>query len=311
MRIVAISGGEIGRLETLELDAEVVRLTGKRRPRMVFLPTATADDPGDEPCREHDGQRLGCQVTPLRPLSTTTERPLATPNVRFGQRHHLRGWREDAAMMKYWPRRADRNRRRGAPAEGTVLARSGQGRSAVARRVSAIAPVHHDRLSRVVGVHRRTRPRPCRLRGVSPSTPTPVVGLRRYLSLPATASRARAGRLHGAADPRRKLPRLSARTAITAPLDDLLGAVHERSPSICSHDRPAAVENASSPSRSPQRNRPSPPSPKRQTGQFDACIGVVIFTTGTFFTGDPSPCSVCLGGLPNPASTAWPGGITT
>ena len=46
MRIVAIGGGEIGRLETLELDAEVVRLTGKRRPRVVFLPTATADDPG-------------------------------------------------------------------------------------------------------------------------------------------------------------------------------------------------------------------------------------------------------------------------
>lgn len=48
-RIVAI-GGEIGRpgfpVETLELDAEVVRLAAKRRPRVAFLPTATLDDPG-------------------------------------------------------------------------------------------------------------------------------------------------------------------------------------------------------------------------------------------------------------------------
>jgi peptidase E len=85
MRIVAIGGGEIGRLETLELDAEVVRLTGKRRPRVVFLPTATADDPGYVAIVEqHYGQRLGCEVSPY--CSTTTERPLATSNVRFGQR---------------------------------------------------------------------------------------------------------------------------------------------------------------------------------------------------------------------------------
>ena len=51
-RIVAIGGGEIGRpgfpVETLDLDAEVVRLAGKRRPRVLFLPTATGDDPGYE-----------------------------------------------------------------------------------------------------------------------------------------------------------------------------------------------------------------------------------------------------------------------
>lgn len=69
-KIVAIGGGEIGRpgypVETLVLDAEVVRLTGKKRPRVVFLPTATVDDAGYVAVvEEHYGKRLGCEVVPL------------------------------------------------------------------------------------------------------------------------------------------------------------------------------------------------------------------------------------------------------
>jgi hypothetical protein len=50
-------------VETMELDAEVVRLAGRRRPRLVFLPTGTHDDRGYvSTVEEHCGHRLGCDV---------------------------------------------------------------------------------------------------------------------------------------------------------------------------------------------------------------------------------------------------------
>ncbi|MDP2103461.1 MAG: hypothetical protein Q8K26_00900 [Candidatus Gracilibacteria bacterium] len=46
-KIVAIGGGEIGREgvlnETLALDQESVRLTGKKHPNVLFIPTASHD----------------------------------------------------------------------------------------------------------------------------------------------------------------------------------------------------------------------------------------------------------------------------
>lgn len=46
MKIVAVGGG-IGRpgtrVETLAIDRETVRLTGKKHPRLLFVPTASGD----------------------------------------------------------------------------------------------------------------------------------------------------------------------------------------------------------------------------------------------------------------------------
>lgn len=125
-RIVAIGGGEIGRpgfpIETLELDAEVVRLADKRRPRVVFLPTATADDPGYvSVVEEHYGRRLGCEVTPLplfnRALSRTDiDRVIRSADIVYvGGGNTLR-------MMKLWRRRGVDAALRQAATDGTVLA---------------------------------------------------------------------------------------------------------------------------------------------------------------------------------------------
>jgi dipeptidase E len=47
MKIVAIGGGEIGRpgykIETEAIDKEIIRLTGKKHPKVLFLPTASGD----------------------------------------------------------------------------------------------------------------------------------------------------------------------------------------------------------------------------------------------------------------------------
>ena len=42
-KIVAIGGGELRNAETSAIDREVIRLTGKPRPRALFIPTASYD----------------------------------------------------------------------------------------------------------------------------------------------------------------------------------------------------------------------------------------------------------------------------
>ncbi|MCC6933012.1 MAG: hypothetical protein IT292_07135 [Deltaproteobacteria bacterium] len=47
MKIIAIGSGEIGRpgtkVETLALDKEAIKLTGKKRPKLLFIPTASGE----------------------------------------------------------------------------------------------------------------------------------------------------------------------------------------------------------------------------------------------------------------------------
>ena len=69
-KIVAIGGGEIGRpgtrVETRKIDQEIVRLTGKKHPRLLFIPTASSDAEGYiQTVRKYFGQRLGCKIDTL------------------------------------------------------------------------------------------------------------------------------------------------------------------------------------------------------------------------------------------------------
>ncbi|MEE8362620.1 MAG: peptidase E [Dehalococcoidia bacterium] len=76
-KIVAIGGGDIGALETLPIDREVVRLTGTARPRALFIPTASSDDA--EGWRRAGFERaygveLGCETDVLYLLGTSPSR---------------------------------------------------------------------------------------------------------------------------------------------------------------------------------------------------------------------------------------------
>ena len=69
-KIVAIGGGEIGRpgypIETTEIDEEIIRLSGKPKPRLLFIPTATSDSKTYcDAVRSHFGTRLGCIIDVL------------------------------------------------------------------------------------------------------------------------------------------------------------------------------------------------------------------------------------------------------
>ena len=126
LRIVAIGGGELSHRgcsgDTTELDAEVVRLADTRSPRLVFLPTATADDVGYiDTIREHYGRRLGCRVEPLalydrsRPTAEIGRSLAGADIVYVGGGNTLR-------MMKLWRRRGVDRLLMKLATGGTVLA---------------------------------------------------------------------------------------------------------------------------------------------------------------------------------------------
>lgn len=69
-KIVAIGGGEIGKpgfpIETLKIDKETIELSGKKHPRLLFIPTASSDsDSYVEVVKKYFGKKLGCKIDVL------------------------------------------------------------------------------------------------------------------------------------------------------------------------------------------------------------------------------------------------------
>lgn len=74
-KIVAIGGGEIADAETLSIDREILRLTGKEQPRLLFVPTASSDNEGYcDTVRRYFGDRLGCRTEMLYLMREQPER---------------------------------------------------------------------------------------------------------------------------------------------------------------------------------------------------------------------------------------------
>ncbi len=66
-KIVAIGGGEIGRpgysIETAQIDKEIIRLTEKKNPKLLFIPTASSDSElYYEVVKKYFGKKLGCKT---------------------------------------------------------------------------------------------------------------------------------------------------------------------------------------------------------------------------------------------------------
>ncbi len=69
-KIIAIGGGEIGRagysVETAQIDKEIIRLTEKKSPRFLFIPTASSDSESYyEDIKQHFGKELSCKIDVL------------------------------------------------------------------------------------------------------------------------------------------------------------------------------------------------------------------------------------------------------
>ncbi|MFH0892617.1 MAG: Type 1 glutamine amidotransferase-like domain-containing protein [Candidatus Falkowbacteria bacterium] len=74
-KIVAVGGGEIGRqgkkIETLKIDQEIIKLAGKKKPKLLFIPTASGDSDGYiEVVKKYFGKKLGCKISVLKLINT-------------------------------------------------------------------------------------------------------------------------------------------------------------------------------------------------------------------------------------------------
>lgn len=103
-KIVAIGGGEITKGETLTIDKEIISLSKKQHPKVLFIPTASSDD--EAYCKDFSqyyGDKLGCKVSLLHLYSGNLSKSeiqkkiLDTDIIYVGGGNTLK-------MMKLWRR---------------------------------------------------------------------------------------------------------------------------------------------------------------------------------------------------------------
>ncbi len=102
--IVAIGGGYIRKASTLIIDKEIVRLSGKKHPKLLFIPTASSDSVRyQDYAHRYFGKRLGCEVDLLLLL----QNPPSPSEIRrkiLGSDIIYVGGGNTLMMMKLWRR---------------------------------------------------------------------------------------------------------------------------------------------------------------------------------------------------------------
>lgn len=86
-RIIAKGGGYIEKGETLKIDRETIKLSGKKRPELLFIPTASSDSVSYcEIVKKYFGKKLGCKVDVLylikeKPSKKEIENKILTSDI--------------------------------------------------------------------------------------------------------------------------------------------------------------------------------------------------------------------------------------
>ena len=102
MNIIAIGGGSLKKKETLPIDRHIVKLTGKKSPRALFLPTASGD-PADY-CESFDtvyGDLLGCRTDHLLLYRRPEDRGRAAQKISAADLIYVGGG-NTLRMMRLW-----------------------------------------------------------------------------------------------------------------------------------------------------------------------------------------------------------------
>lgn len=119
--IVTIGGGEIRTKGTLAIDREILRLSGKKHPRLLFLPTASSDSEGYwKLIQKYFGTYLKCKTDVLwlireRPSSQEMRKKILSSDVIYV------GGGNTRRMMRLWKRRGVDKVLRTAYERGIVL----------------------------------------------------------------------------------------------------------------------------------------------------------------------------------------------
>jgi len=106
MKIIAIGGGEIGRpgypVETTKIDREIINLSGKENPKVLFIPTASSDSESYfEVVKKHFGKRLGCKTNVLYLIKEKLTKKQIEEKV-FNSDIVYVGGGNTAKLMKIW-----------------------------------------------------------------------------------------------------------------------------------------------------------------------------------------------------------------
>ncbi len=104
-KIVSIGGGSIGfrrKPQTTSIDKEIIRLSGKKKPKVLFVPTAFHDSAEYvEAFHNHYEKRLGCEVRSLL-LHDAKYTPLELRTLILGSDIIYVGGGNTLKMMKKW-----------------------------------------------------------------------------------------------------------------------------------------------------------------------------------------------------------------
>ena len=119
--VVAIGGGEIRTHGTAEIDREIIRLSNRKRPRVLFLPTASSDS--ERYCRrflDHFGKFLNCKTEILRLLDGRLSPQQIKSQILSADIIYVGGG-NTLSMMRLWRRLGVDNFLRAAYEKGIVL----------------------------------------------------------------------------------------------------------------------------------------------------------------------------------------------
>ncbi|MDP2861125.1 MAG: Type 1 glutamine amidotransferase-like domain-containing protein [bacterium] len=124
-KIIAIGGGEIGRpgrpIETTEIDKEIVRISKKARPRLLFLPTASNDSEGYvKTVKKHFGDDLGCRVSALYLIKSPPSYKEIEERILAADIIYVGGGNTEA-MLKIWRKTGTEKALQKAYEKGVVL----------------------------------------------------------------------------------------------------------------------------------------------------------------------------------------------
>ena len=104
MNIVSIGGGSLKKKQTLPIDRYIVKLTGKKAPRALFIPTASGDS--QDYCESFDrvyGGVLGCRTDHLLLYRRPEDRAGAARKIASADLIYVGGG-NTLRMMKMWRR---------------------------------------------------------------------------------------------------------------------------------------------------------------------------------------------------------------
>ena len=120
-KIIAIGGGEIRGAETLKIDKEIIKLTNKKNPALLFIPTASGDSEGYyQTVQNYFGKKLGCKTSVLYLTKTSPSKEKIKKEIMSADIIYVGGG-NTLKMIKIWKKFGVDKLLKLAHEKGTVL----------------------------------------------------------------------------------------------------------------------------------------------------------------------------------------------